>query len=306
MRITTALCSRNRSTQLRSALDEMTNLLIPAGVDWELLVVNNGSSDGTEAVIYGFSSRLPIRRIFEARPGLSYARNRAIREATGEYIIWTDDDVAVSREWLTAYHQAFRQWPDAAIFGGPVRPVFLGRPPTWLLRVRDRVGPVFAARPLGPEPTPIVERDVPFGANMAVRRREQRTCLYDTRLVVSEETTCLRTILRDGSHGWWVPGAAVDHIIPESRQTVGHLWRYYAAQGEFDARTHPNAAGATLLGRPRWSWSELVLSQLRFWQHRLCCRPETWIEDLVQASYSYGRFKGFALPRLDLTDPHFA
>ena len=67
--------------------------------------------------------RLPARtQGFESRPGLSHARNRAIAEATGDYILWTDDDVTVCRDWLVAYADAFRKWPDAVGFGGPSGP----------------------------------------------------------------------------------------------------------------------------------------------------------------------------------------
>ena len=53
----------------------------PVGADWELLVVNNNCTDATDAVVASFVDRLPVRRLFEATPGLSTARNLAVREA---------------------------------------------------------------------------------------------------------------------------------------------------------------------------------------------------------------------------------
>ena len=121
LRITVAICTWNRSPSLRQTLDGFTGIAAPAATKWELLVVNNNCTDGTDEVIRAFEDRLPVRRAFEPRPGLSHARNRAIAEATGDYILWTDDDVTVCRDWLVAYADAFRRWPDAALFGGPIR-----------------------------------------------------------------------------------------------------------------------------------------------------------------------------------------
>ena len=132
MQITVAICTWNRCALLRQALEQMTKLSIPPDVQWELLVVDNNSTDATPDVTNSFESRLPIRRIFEPKAGKSYALNRAISEASGDYILWTDDDALVDKLWLTAYCTAFKRWPDAAIFGGPVEPTFDGSPPPWL------------------------------------------------------------------------------------------------------------------------------------------------------------------------------
>jgi glucosyl-dolichyl phosphate glucuronosyltransferase len=127
--VTVAICTWNRDHLLRQTLEEMTRLAVPAGLVWELLVVNNNCTDDTDGVIAAFAKRLPIRRLFESQPGLSHARNRAIAEAAGDYVVWTDDDVLVSPEWLAAYARAFARRPDAAVFGGPVAPWFPTTPP---------------------------------------------------------------------------------------------------------------------------------------------------------------------------------
>jgi glycosyltransferase involved in cell wall biosynthesis len=110
----------------------MRQLRIPANVDWELLVVNNNCTDDTDAVIARHQDALPLRRLFEPEQGLSNARNSAVAVAKGDYILWTDDDVLVSSNWLVEYANAFRSWPDAAFFGGPIEPWFSTEPPAWL------------------------------------------------------------------------------------------------------------------------------------------------------------------------------
>ena len=122
-RLSVAICTWNRCNSLRQTLEGFTGLAVPAATDWEILVVNNNCTDQTDQVIQAYEDRLPVRRAFEPRPGLSHARNRAIAQATGDYILWTDDAVTVSPNWLVSYVDAFRRWPDAALFGGPIQPL---------------------------------------------------------------------------------------------------------------------------------------------------------------------------------------
>src|SRR5918995_3785292 len=152
--ITVAICTWNRCHALGETLDAFTRLANPPGACWELLVVNNNCTDQTDDVIHAFEDRLPVRRTFEPEPGLSHARNRAIDEAAGAYIVWTDDDVTVCRDWLVAYAEAFRRWPDAALFGGPIEPWFDGTPPSWLQQIYPSIAGVYAPRDFGTEPIP--------------------------------------------------------------------------------------------------------------------------------------------------------
>jgi glycosyltransferase involved in cell wall biosynthesis len=89
----------------------MTRLRIPRGAEWEILVVNNNCNDNTDEVIASFANRLPVQRVFEATPGHSHARNRAVTEAAGDLIVWTDDDVLVDPNWLTGYAEALPPTP---------------------------------------------------------------------------------------------------------------------------------------------------------------------------------------------------
>ena len=123
MPTTVAICTLNRAELLRRTLDWPAVMRLPDDADWEVVVVsNNNCIDHTDAVIKAFADRLPIRREFEPERGLSHARNRAVDAAKGDYIVWTDDDVVVAPGWLAAYIEAFRRWPEAAVFGGPIIP----------------------------------------------------------------------------------------------------------------------------------------------------------------------------------------
>src|SRR3954466_9456793 len=179
MRLTVAICTWNRSALLRQTLEQMTSLRIPPGLEWELLVVNNNCTDETDSVLADFAARLPLRRLFEPKPGQSNARNTAVNESTGSYIVWTDDDVLVDPDWLAAYARAFERWPDASIFGGPIEPWWEGTPPAWLVEALPAAAGGLAALNLGPEPVPLSCQNYPFGANMAFRRDAHVEQSYD-------------------------------------------------------------------------------------------------------------------------------
>jgi glycosyltransferase involved in cell wall biosynthesis len=115
---------------------------VPRRIDWEVVVVDNGSTDDTPGVLKSFAGRLPLRNVVETRRGHSPARNRAVDTANGDYLLWTDDDVIVEPGWLAAYADAFARWPQAAVFGGPIRARFDPPPPKWLLRADLLGGPV--------------------------------------------------------------------------------------------------------------------------------------------------------------------
>ena len=90
----------------------------------------------------------------------------------------------VDPDWISLYVKAFRQWPQSSIFGGPVKPFFIGNPPRWLLDslIISRVGDVYAAIDFGQEPIRLNRGKEPYGVNWAVRTKEQRKYLYDTNL----------------------------------------------------------------------------------------------------------------------------
>ena len=291
MLITVAICTFNRAASLRRTLDSLVAMHLPEGLDWEVVVVNNNCTDSTDEVISTFTERLPIRRAFEPQQGHSKARNRAIEEARGEYIVWTDDDVIVAREWLAAYAEAFRQWPDGAVFGGPIIPLYEEPVVPWVVQSEELLGGPWAIRDLGDLTIPLSldGHRIPYGANFVVRAKEQRHFLFDSELGLDpvrrrlgDETDVIARILNSGASGYWIPEAGVRHCIGHDRQTVRYLKRYFAGMGETEAYQAARAGTAEKLwfGVPRWLWRQTAVGWIGYHVHRFLSPAPVWVRHL--------------------------
>ena len=168
MLITVAICTFNRAESLRLTLDSLTGIQVPGDLSWEIVIINNNSTDHTDDVIGEYVGRLPVRREFEPRPGKSNAQNRAMDVAKGDYIVWIDDDVLVDAGWLTAYMEAFRRWPEAAVFGGRITPRYEAPVEKWVIESEAVLHGPYAIRDFGDNVYPLSAEDedhYPFGAN---------------------------------------------------------------------------------------------------------------------------------------------
>lgn len=299
--ISVVICTRNRAASLARTLESLAGSRVTEDVAWEVVVIDNGSTDATPDVIAAKASQLRICGHVEPEPGLSWARNRGVAEARGTYIIWTDDDVTVEPDWLQTYIEAFRADPDALVFGGAIRPVFEGSPPRWLNANRAQLRYLLAeCSPLEPTTFGADDAELPYGANFAVRAAEQRACLYDTQLGASpafnrlgEEELVIRALLKRGGHGRWTPGAVVNHHIPPSRQTLAYVIKYAKAGGETWAYQQQKSADRPtsrfrLAGVPAWVIRTYLTDYVAYQFYRLIDRPERWLPRLCSHAYCAG------------------
>ena len=140
-------------------------------VSYEVIVVDNNSTDKTRYVVESFLERpnINLRYIFEEKQGLSYARNAGIAVARAPIVAFTDDDVYVSPDWVANIKRVFDQHPEIGCVGGKVLPQWSNEPPSWL--TNDHWTPL-ALLDYG-DSSFYVNTDRPIcliGANMAFRR----------------------------------------------------------------------------------------------------------------------------------------
>ena len=238
------LCTYNRSAVLSQALESIATSRLPSSFEWEVLVVDNNSKDHTREVVEGFCTRFPgrFRYLLEREQGLSHARNAGIREALGEIIVFTDDDVIVEADWLYKLTAAFSHGEYAGV-GGRIFPQQSFSPPRWLLSEGPRqIKGVLVLFDLGDQPLNLDR--TPFGANMAFRRfvfekygnfrTDLGRCGDD--LIGNEENEFCRRLMDGGENLRYEPSAVVYHPVPPERLTREYFLQWFFAYGRANAR----------------------------------------------------------------------
>jgi len=123
---TICICTRNRA----DLVDICLQSLVMHGLKYPVMIIDNGSEDHTKSICEKFQNKLQLTYIFEKKPGLSVARNCAIKHCKTEYIVYLDDDARITESWITAIIDGIEKWkPD--IFGGPYIPYYLTEKPDW-------------------------------------------------------------------------------------------------------------------------------------------------------------------------------
>lgn len=237
--ITVIVCTYNRCRDLAGALESIAASQVASSVSWEILVVDNGSTDQTRHVIDGFCRRYPerFRYHFEPKQGLSYARNAGIANSRGAVLAFTDDDVTVEPAWLqnltAASHDS--EWAGA---GGRILPAQKFTPPPWLPDPFSDWGGILCAYfDLG-ENACELER-APYGANMAFRRSvfaKYGGFRIDLGRnpgdkIGNEDTEFGRRLIAAGERLKYEPSAIVYHPIPQGRLTREYFYSWWFDYG---------------------------------------------------------------------------
>jgi hypothetical protein len=206
--------------------------------------------------------------------------------------------------------------PNASFFGGPVDPWFEQRPPIWIKRNFSQMGPVYAQVivPAELDGRPIRTLvPVPFGANMATRRRCFESHAFDTsigpkhaRRLGGEDVALLRRLIRYGHQGVWVRDARLKHFIPRERLTRRYVWNWYVAYGRTLVRTGEiRADGSRILGAPAPALRRYLQSlSLVFLLEPL--RNAVWFHHFCEAARMSGAIEEWRVVSAECAHPHLA
>ncbi|MBR5493948.1 MAG: glycosyltransferase family 2 protein [Alistipes sp.] len=233
LRLSLIIATYNRSASLIRALESVAQQNAPAS-EWECVVINNNSTDDTQERFAEFVAAHPdlnIRMVTELRQGLSFARNRGIRESEAEYIAIIDDDERISPDFITSYISLFDSTPDAVAAGGPIVAEYPSGRPRWMSHFTER--PVANTMYFGDKVREFPEGRIPGGGNMAIRRSAvRRYGVFDTSLgyvgeslVGGEESDLFERLRIAEAKYYYVPTAVMYHIIPPEKLTANYLSR---------------------------------------------------------------------------------
>jgi glycosyltransferase involved in cell wall biosynthesis len=168
--VSVVICCHNSASRLRPTLEHLTRQKVKSGVAWELIVVDNASTDGTAELArqcWRGDGPAPLRIVREPRPGLTAARIRGLRSARYDIVSFIDDDNWVCERWVSLVDEVMADRPDMAACGGYNAPVFESEPPAWFPLFQRR----YAVGAQAAEPGDVTDTEgVLWGAGLSVRR----------------------------------------------------------------------------------------------------------------------------------------
>ncbi|MBL4780848.1 MAG: glycosyltransferase [Porticoccaceae bacterium] len=239
MHLSIIICTYNRDKIIIDSITSFYSMRYSEAIEFELIIVDNNSSDNTRSVVQELSAQHDtLLYVFEPIQGLSQARNRGIQEAKGNIIVFVDDDVYFSNNWLTDIIAAFDE-PSVECVGGNIIPVFDAGKPEWL---ENPSLAIFGSTNFGSESRRLRLPDHPFGGNMAFRRSVFDVIgVFDTALgrkkdslLSSEETELFYRIQKNNIPVWFTPNATIYHRIPNERAQKDWIYKRYYWQGISD------------------------------------------------------------------------
>lgn len=231
--ISVILCTYNRDKYIYNVLKSVAENDYPHD-QYEIVLVNNNSTDGTENECRRFQADYPdirFRYFLETNQGLSYARNCGIRNAQGDLLVYVDDDATVNPEYLKTYSDFFTHHPEAVAAGGPILPVYETEEPEWMTHYTRQLitGKLF----LGNNQREFPRGAFPGGGNACYRKSVFDTVgLFNVELgrkgnslIGAEEKDIFDKMTTHGMHFYYLPNAILYHIIPPHKLTQEYFDR---------------------------------------------------------------------------------
>jgi len=275
-----------RPEGLERLLASIARLKQPEGCALEVVVVDNDPTSEANGELS--ISGIPLRRFRQTENRIAAARDRAVREALGQWVAFVDDDEELHEDWLVAYNQACERWHQADGFVGPVEPRFEVPGPPWLdaSTFFDR-----AHQRTGSEVDPYRA----YTANTWLRRSLFDEVAFEGAFdrTLGEDVDLFVRLSRRGARILWCEEARVVEWVPPHRHRAMSLLRRSLESGGAHAellRRHGTA-------RPAWYVTRSVAAAVAL----LCALPfaalagrRTALRALRKLCVQVGRIGGFA------------
>jgi len=238
----------NRSEDLKIALDCLKKQVLTSPVDYEVLIIDNNSTDDTKSVVESFSPAFQgrLKYFFEPRQGKPFAMNLGIKECKGEIIVMTDDDCSMESDYLENVYNTFKEsGPNIGFIGGKIIPRWVNcSKPEWFDNLEPDWFKDFFWGPLaildyGDKPF-IINWDLYesqgkkllYGANMAARKEIfLKYGDFDHEKRITEDMEFQLRLLRAGVQVLYTPRVRVFHKVTAKRLRPGCYYRWYLERG---------------------------------------------------------------------------
>lgn len=296
--VSVVISSFNRCDQLRVAVRALLDQQIPDDLVYEVIVVDNNSTDATPGVLEELTRTDRtgrLRTLHEPRQGVSYGRNAGIAAAAAPIIAFSDDDNVAAPNWIATLRDAFHQQPHVAAIGGRVLPMWPDSVPEWVDR-RHWSPLALLDLGIGPVTTNAAYPQCMLTANLTVRRHVlEEIGGFSPDFPRCQDHELMLRLWRAGYDVVYLPALVVYASVPPERLTRGYHRRWHRMHGKFASamrlqeiidrtgRLVTPADTPRLLGTPGFvlrdfirhvtAWTKSVLtmrmSEARFHAHRV-------------------------------------
>lgn len=224
-KLSVIICTYNREDYIEQALNSLADQSL-ASEQFEIVLINNNSTDKTGELCKKFIAKhkdcLQIQYHIEFQQGLSYARNRGIRESKGELLVFMDDDAFASPDYLAQTLRFFDEHPQVLAGGGRIYPRWESQCPVWMSKY---LMPLVSVIDWGNDIKYFSGKHFPIGANMMMRRKAfEQYGDFNTRLgrtgkmmLGGEEKDFFFRLYNANEQVAYLPAALVEHLVPDRR-----------------------------------------------------------------------------------------
>jgi len=255
--ISVVICTYNNADSLKLTLNELSKCEISNTEDVELLCVDNNSPDHALGVISEIKSqfKFSVKYLFESRQGLSHARNLGLKEAKGEYILFTDDDAKIPVNWLREYLDKIQQYNPDCLYSKIS--ILWDRPiPSWFI---PEYRPFFVCLDYGDNDLSVddIHHEF-FGKNFCVKKQvldglggfNPNLGRCGDRLIAGEETLIYRELIKRRKKVIYFPGAEVGHRLKDREYEFDNMRKMYSDSAYSFYYLSKLTALKVFLGRP--------------------------------------------------------
>lgn len=275
--VSVVICTYNGSSRIMATLEHLFLQEVDRNINWEIVVIDNASSDRTGSVVEEWASKrnmpCPLRVIYEPRAGLTNARKRGVAESRYSTVSFVDDDNWVCAGWISGVMRIFLEHPEVGACGGPCEAVCETSPPMWFARFKG--GYAVEESMIAREVNGPGDNGYLCGAGLSIRKSAWEA-LFDAgfelrlsdrlggRLISGGDAEICFGLRLLGWRLWYDPTLRLKHFIPASRLTWRYLRRLHRGFGM--SRPYIDPYSAVLTGgvpvrisgvKRSWLWNAM-------------------------------------------------
>lgn len=249
MQISVVICAYKRPDTLCEALDSLRTQTLPQD-QYEVIVVDNNSGPPIPQLVQSYATDSPydLKYVLEQSPGVSYARNAGVKNASADIVAFLDDDEIADSNWLQAHLDVHAEHPEVSAVVGKALPLWDSEQPTWLTDwrlIRD-----LNMVDWGDEPHAISPPESLCTCNSSFQKSVfAETGLFDVRLKVGEDLDIQGRLERLGKTIYYTPDAVIYHHVKAERVGKGFFYKRAFERGYWRAAGRTNANGIVPVGQ---------------------------------------------------------